>query len=205
VSLPRPPLFLITDRRQAARPLAEIVEAALIAGCRWVSLREKDLAGSELQALVDRIRPLTDRHNARLGIHGDAQHAAALGLDAVHLASGSDAAAARRIMGKTGLIGMSVHGAKEASELDPDDIDYAVIGPAFATVSKPGYGPALGSPGIATAVRASRVPLIAVGGIMPENIRDILQHGAAGIAVMGGVMRAGDPSAVTRDLLVAVD
>jgi thiamine-phosphate pyrophosphorylase len=42
VRLPDPPLLLITDRRQARHPLAEVVTAALKAGCRWVSVREKD-------------------------------------------------------------------------------------------------------------------------------------------------------------------
>ncbi len=47
MQLPDPPLLLVTDRRQARRPLAEIVAAALAAGCRWVSLREKDLPEDE--------------------------------------------------------------------------------------------------------------------------------------------------------------
>ena len=41
--LPHPPLLLVTDRRQARKPLVEVVAAALAAGCRWVSVREKDL------------------------------------------------------------------------------------------------------------------------------------------------------------------
>jgi thiamine-phosphate pyrophosphorylase len=52
MNLPAPPVLLITDRRQARRPLAEDVAAALQGGCRWVSAREKDLAAPEQVALA---------------------------------------------------------------------------------------------------------------------------------------------------------
>ncbi len=204
MKLPDPPLLLITDRHQAVRLLAEIVEAALVAGCRWVSLREKDLPEDELRALALSIRAVTERYGARFSLHGTAELAARLGFDAVHLAAGGDVAAARRILGVASLIGVSVHTAGEAARLDPAHADYAVIGPAFPTRSKPGYGPALCEAGIAAAAGVCPVPLIAVGGIeTANNVMSLRQAGAAGIAVMGGIMRAAQPGDAIGPLVTA--
>ena len=86
--LPDPPLLLVTDRRQARRPLAEVVGAALAAGCRWVSLREKDLPEDEQVPLARSLLPLVRRHGARLMVHGEATLAKLAGADGVHLPSG---------------------------------------------------------------------------------------------------------------------
>src|SRR5229473_3860141 len=140
MNLPDPPLLLVTDRRQARRPLDEVVDAALAAGCRWVSLREKDLAADDQIALAWALAPIAQRHGACLTLHGDADLAEACGVDGVHLPAGSDPAAARKLMGSGKLIGVSIHTVTEAAAIDRRAVDYAVAGPAFETPSKPGYG-----------------------------------------------------------------
>jgi thiamine-phosphate pyrophosphorylase len=205
VRLPAPPFLLVTDRRQARRPLAEIVGAALTAGCRWISLREKDLVEDEQVAFAQTLLPLARRHGARLTLHGDARLAAMSGADGVHLSAGSDAAAARARLGPAKLIGLSIHTVTEAEALDPALVDYALAGPAFETPSKPGYGPEIGRKGLAEIARASPVPVLAIGGLNAARAAEILAVGIAGIAVMGGVMRAADPAAEVRALLSVVD
>jgi thiamine-phosphate pyrophosphorylase len=192
-TLPNPPLLLVTDRRQARRPLPEIVGAALGAGCRWISLREKDLPEDEQVPLARLLLPMIRRHGARLSIHGEAALAKLAGVDGVHLPSGADAAAAREQLGRQTLIGVSIHTVTEAEAIDPTVVDYALAGPAFETVSKPGYGPEIGRKGLAEMARAARVPLLAIGGINTLRIAEVIAAGCAGVAVMGGVMRAADP------------
>jgi thiamine-phosphate pyrophosphorylase len=184
---------LVTDRRQARRPLPEIVGAALGAGCRWISLREKDLPEDEQVPLARLLLPMARRHGARLSIHGEAALAKLAGADGVHLPSGSDAAAARALLGAEKLIGVSIHTVTEAETIDPAIVDYALAGPAFETVSKPGYGPEIGRKGLAEMARACRVPLLAIGGINTVRVAEVLAAGCAGVAVMGGVMRAANP------------
>jgi thiamine-phosphate pyrophosphorylase len=193
VTLPNPPLLLVTDRRQARRPLSEIVGAALGAGCRWISLREKDLAQDEQVPLARLLLPMIHRHGARLSIHGAAVLAKLAGVDGVHLPSDADAAAARAELGPQILIGVSIHTVTEAEAIDPTFVDYALAGPAFETVSKPGYGPEIGRKGLAEMARAARVPLLAIGGINTVRVAEVIAAGCAGVAVMGGVMRAADP------------
>src|SRR5262249_19132781 len=72
MKLPDPARLLVTDRHQARLPLADIVRAALAAGCRWVSVREKDLSDDDQIALALTLLPIARRHGARLTLHGDA-------------------------------------------------------------------------------------------------------------------------------------
>lgn len=194
MKLPNPPLLLVTDRRQARRSLPEVVAAAMTAGGRWVSLREKDLAEDEQVVLVRNLLPIARRHGARLMLHGEASLARIAGVDGVHLPSGADVAAARALLGPEKFIGISIHTVGEAEAADPAMVDYVLAGPAFETPSKPGYGPEIGRKGLAEIVAASRVPILAIGGINTVRVAEVIAAGCAGVAVMGGVMRATDPA-----------
>lgn len=202
--LPDPALLLVTDRQQARRRLAQIVAAALRAGCRWVSLREKDLPEDEQVVLARELLSLTRAAGARLLLHGNAATAALAGVDGVHLSSGADASAARTRLGRDKLIGVSVHTAAETAAIAPSDVDYAIAGPAFETASKPGYGPEIGRKGFAEIARAARVPVLAIGGINALRVPELIAAGAAGVAVMGGVMRVADPEQEVAGLIAAL-
>jgi thiamine-phosphate pyrophosphorylase len=204
VRLPDPPLLLVTDRKQARLPLARVVERALAGGCRWISLREKDLPAVEQVVLASVLKPLARLAGACLTLHGKPELAMVAGVDGVHLPADADAAAARGAIGTTGLIGISVHSVTQACRVDPALVDYAIAGPAFETASKPGYGPALGARGTTALVRACPVPVIAIGGIEAANVADVLAAGAVGVAVMGGVMRAEAPEREVKGLLAAL-
>jgi thiamine-phosphate pyrophosphorylase len=204
VKLPDPPLLLVTDRHQARLPLAEVVTAALVAGCRWVSVREKDLSADDQVALVRTLLPTARRHGARLTLHGDTALAKACGADGVHLPSGSDPARSRAMLGADMLIGVSIHTVTEAEAIDPGAVDYAIAGPAYETASKPGYGPEIGRKGLAEIACAARVPVLAIGGINVARVAEVLAAGPAGIAVMGSVMRATDPGQAMKALLATV-
>jgi thiamine-phosphate pyrophosphorylase len=205
VTLPDPPLLLVTDRTQAQRPLADVVQAALAAGCRWISLREKDLPAPDQLVLAKSVLRIARQFGARLTVHGDAETARACNADGVHLPAGSGPRAARALLGPDKLVGLSIHTAREANAIDPAVVDYAIAGPAYPSNSKPGYGPALGRAGLQSLIAAATVPVIAIGGIEPAIVADIFRSGAAGIAVMGSVMRAADAGAAVTALLQALD
>jgi thiamine-phosphate pyrophosphorylase len=203
--LPDPPLLLVTDRRQARRPLAEIVAATLAAGCRWVSLREKDLPEDEQVPLARMLLTTAHKHGARLMLHGEASLAKLARVDGVHLPSDSDAAAARVLLGFEKLVGVSIHTVTEAAAIDPAVADYALAGPAFETASKPGYGPEIGRKGLYEITRAARVPVLAIGGINTARVAEVIATGCAGVAVMGGVMRAADPAQEVSALIATLN
>jgi thiamine-phosphate pyrophosphorylase len=204
LKIPDPPLLVVTDRSQARQPLAAVAAAALNAGCRWLSLREKDLADVDLILLARRLFPLTRSAGARLLLHGEASVAKLAGVDGVHLQAGADTAAARALLGPERLIGVSIHTVTETEAIDETSADYALAGPAFETPSKPGYGPEIGRKGLTEIARAARVPVLAIGGINATRVAELISAGATGVAVMGGVMRAPDPAQEVGGLLAAL-
>ena len=204
MELPDPPFLLVTDRRQSRRSLEEIVAAALGAGCRWISLREKDLPPDEQIVLARSLLPRAHANGAKLVMHADAALAARAGADGVHLPSGGDAAAARALMGPDRIVGISIHTVPEAAALNPAQVDYVLAGPAFETASKPGYGPEIGRKGLAEIAKAARVPVLAIGGVNAARLGELVAAGAAGVAVMGGVMRAADPAREVAALIATL-
>jgi len=204
MKLPDPALLLVTDRHQARLPLADIVRAALAAGCRWVSVREKDLSDGDQIALALTLLRIARRHGARLTLHGHAALAKACGSDGVHLPAGGDPAASRALLGPDKLIGVSLHTVTEAEAIDRNVVDYAIAGPAFETPSKPGYGPEIGHKGLAEIARAAPVPVLAIGGLNATRAAEVLAAGPLGIAVMGSIMRAVDPGQEVKALLAIV-
>jgi thiamine-phosphate pyrophosphorylase len=204
VRLPEPPLLLITDRRQARGPLVEVVARALAAGCRWVSVREKDLSEGEQITLVRSLLPIASRRGARVSLHGDAALAKAANADGVHLSVQSDPIVARELLGADKLIGVSIHTVTEAEAIDPGLVDYAIAGPAFETPSKPGYGPEIGRKGLTEIAAAAPVPVLAIGGLNATRAAEVFAAGPVGIAVMGGVMRAADPEQEMKALIATI-
>ena len=200
--LPEPALLIITDRHQAGRPLPAVAAEAFAAGCRWLSLREKDLAPRDLSELLAELVALGRPRGARVMVHGDVAAAAAAGAAGVHLPRGGDLAGARRQLGARALIGISAHDLGEA-EAAGGDADYLTLSPIFPSASKPGYGPALGLDGLRAVARRIERPIIALGGVTAGNAAACLQAGASGVAVMGTAMRAKSNEAAVCRLIAA--
>jgi len=203
VRLPSPPLLVITDRHQARRPLPEIAAALFAGGCRWLSLREKDLAAAERLALLQSLVELGRPYGAVVGVHDDVAAAAATEA-ALHLPDGVVPAEARRRLGAKALIGASCHDAAGIARAAAAGADYATLSPIFVSTSKPGYGPALGLAALAAVSRVTTLPIIALGGIDEAVIAEVIASGAAGAAVMGAAMTADDPQSLMAALVAHI-
>ena len=191
-----PRLLVVTDRTQAAGPLADVLADAVAAGARAVLLRDRDLPDDERAALAADLRAVLDPVGGLLVTAGSVAGPAHPAVHpAVHLAAAEPFPDPR-----PALVGRSCHSAAELAQARAEGCDWAFLSPVFPTASKPGYGPALGVEGFAR-LRPPGPPVYALGGVLPEHVPDLLKAGAHGIAVMGPVMRA--PSAV-RDYLAAL-
>jgi thiamine-phosphate pyrophosphorylase len=168
-------------------------------------VREKDLDHAALTALAVRIVEAAQPFGATVLVNGDAAAAAASRAAGVHLPQGGAVAEARRVAGRGALIGVSTHSLVEVRAAAADGADYATLSPVFPTESKPGYSPALGLDGFGRIARAVGLPVLALGGVNAENASRCLAAGAAGVAVMGGIMRAGDPARAIAELIAALD
>lgn len=202
--LPEPRLLVVTDRRQAARPLEEMAAAAFAGGCRWLSLREKDLPAAAHRALLSRLLAVAKPWQAVVMVHADPSSARGAGVAGVHLPRGGSPADARAALGAPALVGVSAHDEAEIERAAAEGADYVTLSPIFASASKPGYGPALGLQGLARLAEGAAVPVVALGGIGPAEAAACIVAGAAGVAVMGAVMRAEDPLRMTAMLVDAV-
>ncbi|MGH7014578.1 MAG: thiamine phosphate synthase [Stellaceae bacterium] len=204
MKLPRPPLLVITDRRAARRPLLEIAEACFAGGCRWLSLREKDLPPDERIALLRVLVPLGAQYGACVTVHEDLAAARASGAGGVHLPAGGSPSAARQTLGGGVLIGLSAHDYADIARAETEGADYVTLSPIFESPSKPGYGPALGLDELADLAAKSLLPVLALGGVDGRSAAACVAAGAAGVAVMGAVMAAADPRGVTSALVAGL-
>jgi thiamine-phosphate pyrophosphorylase len=202
--LPRPPVLLITDRSQATAPLEVVVAAALVAGCRWVVLREKDMAADARRDLLTRLVALGRRFGATIMVSDDLAAARAADAAGVHLSRDGDPGAARAALGPKALIGVSAHNATEAEDAARGGADYVTLSPIFESLSKPGYGPQFGLVGLRAVAGRLAIPVLALGGVTHTNAGDCLKHGAAGVAVMGAVMGVSDSGPAVQRLLSAL-
>ncbi len=204
MDLPAPPVLLITDRKQARRPIERVVTEALRGGCRWISLREKDLPAEDQAALALRLARLAAPLGARLMLHGDPRIARETSLFGIHLPVGGDVRAARASLGPTAWVSASAHSLDEVLAAAAAGVDAVTLSPVFASASKPGYEPALGLEALAESARRSPAPIIALGGITDDSrLRACLEAGASGVAVMGVIMRAPAPAAAMVELIRA--
>lgn len=199
--LPHSCLMLVTDRKLChGVSLPEAVRQAVEAGVNAVQFREKDLPAGEQLELGAQIQRIV-RGKALFIVNDRVDVALALGADGVQLPeSGLPVAAARKLLGPQALIGRSVHSLQGAIAAEKAGADYLIFGPVYPTGSHPGAPPA-GRLALQEVAQAVSIPVLAIGGIVPENVREVLQGGAAGIAVISAVLGVSDPQAAAAELV----
>jgi thiamine-phosphate pyrophosphorylase len=197
---------LMTESLCAGRPWEEIAAAALRAGTPCLQLREKDLPDRELLRRASRLVAMCREHSAA-GIINDRPDIALLArATGVHLGQDDlSVADVRRIAGNTLLIGVSTANMDQARAAARAGADYCGVGPMFATTTK--HKPALSGPAYLRDYLAdeqtARLPHLAIGGITPHNVSDLVAVGGAGVAASSVVCTAPDPEAVCRQLIAA--
>ncbi|RXT05682.1 thiazole tautomerase TenI [Ammoniphilus sp. CFH 90114] len=188
--MPIPELHVISNGKQPLDQFADI--AALVHPVvSALHLREKAKTARELhewiECLVERGVPtdkiyLNDRVDVAWSTRIRGVQLAYHSLDPVQV----------KPFFPTLRIGRSVHSAAEAVAMEEQGADYLLFGHIFATGSKPGLE-ARGLEALARVVDSVQIPVIAIGGIGPDQVKDVMETGAAGIAVMSGIVEAKDP------------
>jgi thiamine-phosphate pyrophosphorylase len=120
--------------------------------------------------------------------------ALAAGADGVHLGQDDMGVAdARRLLGPDAIVGVSVRDLAEVEAAEREGASYLAANGVWATATKTDFGAPLGLDGLRALVAASRLPMIAIGGVNLETAPAIASAGCAGIAVVSAVMKAEDP------------
>ena len=195
------PLLAVTDRHGHPRPLPETVRAVLDGGGRWIWFRDRDLPDMERLRLGEAVTAEVRAAGGFLTVGGDLDFALSLGADGIHLPMATLSGARERV-GRAVLLGVSAHSLADVAAAAEAGADYVTLSPIFPTASKPGYGPALGPEAIAAARRYG-LPIVALGGLAEDTLSPCRAAGAAGFAVMGGLMRAPDPAEAARSLFAS--
>jgi len=193
-------LCLVTDRKLGrGRALAEIVAAAVRGGATMVQLREKEATTrafvEQARALKATLAPLGVRFvvNDRLDV--------ALAVDADGLHVGQDdmpVAEARRLLGPGKIVGLSITSLSQARAADAASVDYLGVGPIYQQQTKEDASPPLGVEGLRAIRALTRKPIVAIGGLTPDNCAPLLAAGAEGFAVVSAIVAADDPETAAR-------
>jgi len=204
--LPRPCLCLVTDRSAVGDDTKEMVQRvtqAVLGGVDLVQVREKDLPAGELLQLTQSLLESVEGR-AKLIVNDRADIALVARAHGVQLGEeGLPVAAARESIGNGGLIGRSVHSVGAATQAQDDGADFLIVGTMFASRSHPGETPT--GPKLMQEISSKcKLPLIGIGGIIPENASEVIQAGASGVAVISHILAASDPRAAASELKEAI-
>lgn len=195
-ALPR--LYAITDTQLSGLSHTAQVAALCAGGAKLVQLRAKGLSAEEFARDARQALQIARQHQARIIINDRVDVALAVGADGVHL--GQDdlpVEQARRLLGKTAIIGLSTHNLDQALTATSQPIDYLAVGPIFATVTKSDTEAVVGLDGLRVIrARTLPTPMVAIGGIQASNAADVLGAGADSVAIISSLV--GDSSAIER-------
>ena len=196
-------LCLVTDRTQTrGRDLVAVVGECLAAGLPAVQVREKDLGAADLAFLCRRLLAPARDVGAMLVVNDRVDVALAVGAGAVQRTHASlPVDDIRAIAGRRLRIGASVHSLQDAVDAELKGADWVTFGPVYETPSKRPYGPPQGLERLAEVARGLRIPVIAIGGITPERVKEVREAGARGVAAISYILAADSPAAATRRFL----
>lgn len=193
-------LYLVTDQASLrGRTLADVVLAALKGGVTCVQLREKSLCTRDFVALALALQDLLAAFAVPLIINDRIDVALACGAQGVHLGqSDMPVAVARRLLPPQVFIGLSVETMDDVANAAMQPVDYLGVSPIYPTPTKTDTAPPWGLDGLRQVRAATALPLVAIGGIQLAQVREVLQAGADGLAVVSAICSADDPEAAAR-------
>ena len=193
---------MVTDQALTrGRPLADVVAAAVRGGVTCVQLREKQLGTREFLAQALILKALLAPLRIPLVINDRIDIALACGADGVHLGQNDlPADEARKLLPPGVFIGWSVESMDDVQQSAALPVDYLGVSPIFSTPTKTDTKDPWGLEGLAVVRAATRLPLVAIGGIHAGNARDVLRAGADSLAVVSALCAADDPQAAAADL-----
>ena len=201
ISIPR--LYAIVDPARLGGRLPRAAATELVsAGVRLIQLRDKRASSRQLYETSKELREVLHNAGCSLIVNDRADVAHATCADGVHLGQADlPVEMARRVLAAGQWVGTSTHSLEQVAEADATSADYIAFGPIFPTASKDNPDPVVGLEGLRQARRATRKPLVAIGGINIENAREVIAAGADSVAVIGALLDAPDLEERAREFL----
>ncbi len=180
-------LYAITQTEgKSCELIIQQVYSAIKGGASVIQYRDKN--PEDAVYLAKQLLAICQQQQVPLLINDNAELARHIGADGVHIGKDDgDIAAAREILGAKAIIGISCYNdINTALQAEANGVDYVAFGRFFPSSSKPLAAPAQ----IATLQQAKKQikrPIVAIGGILPDNAQQLLTAGADVLAVIGGI------------------
>ncbi len=195
-------LYLVTDRALArGRATADVVRAAVAGGATCVQVREKHGGTREFLEEARAVQAVLRGTGVPLIVNDRVDVALAIGAEGVHLGQQDMPLADARRLGPPGwIIGISAESVSDAVRAERDGADYVGVSPVFATPTKTDHAAPLGLTGLRAIRAATKLPLVAIGGVHAGNAREVIRAGADGLAVVSAIVAADDPRAAAEVL-----
>jgi thiamine-phosphate pyrophosphorylase len=206
-----PNLCAIVDVEAAARAgwrPTDLTRAFLSGGARFLQLRAKSLPGGQFLDLASAAVELAHAAGATVVVNDRADVARLANADGVHV--GQDDLSplqVRTLVGGSALVGLSTHTIDQIDRAIGQPVSYVAIGPVFGSVTKSTGYDRVGLVMVGEAAKRARargLPLVAIGGITLTTARQVIDAGAASVAVIGDLLATGDPETRTREFLRAL-
>jgi len=200
-------LYLITDAKLSrGRSHLEVAQAAIEGGASLIQFREKEMTTRELVETARRLKELTSQQGVPFIVNDRLDVALAVDAEGVHVGQNDmPAALARQLIGPKKILGVSASTVEEALQAEREGADYISASPVFTTPTKPDAPPPTGLEGLRAIVEAVNIPVIAIGGINEKNVTEVMEAGAAGVAVISAVVSAPDITEAAHRLKEAVE
>lgn len=190
--------FFVTEPDAPVEDVLGTAGRALQGGVSAILVRRPRATAREVYDMTRHLRPATRREGCTLLVSDRVDVALAADADGVHLGARSlPTAAARRILPAGMLIGRSTHDLDASAEAADDGADYVFLGSIYASASHPDEA-GLGVEHLREAVLRTKAPVVAIGGIRPANVGEIVRAGAAGAAAITAYSRVRDPAETAR-------
>ncbi|MFC3341022.1 thiamine phosphate synthase [Paenibacillus abyssi] len=192
-------LYVITgENYHPGRAISEVMEEALQGGADIVQLRDKTSSPQELLRKAQELKALTRRYGVPLIINDHIELAIEVEADGVHLGQEDlSLQEARRLLGSSRIIGISTHAIEEARAAELGGADYIGVGPVYPTGTKPGVKPVT-LDYVRQVAAEITIPFVAIGGITPGNVDDVLEAGAKRICAVSAIVGSSDVKGTAR-------
>lgn len=194
-------LYAVTDRHWLGNEtLYSQVEKALKGGATFMQLREKNLDEASFLEEAKEIQALCKTYGVPFVVNDNVAIAKAIDADGVHVGqSDMEAGDVRAIIGPDKILGVSAQTVEQAKLAEERGADYLGVGAVFPTGSKDD-AVEVDHQTLKAICRVVDIPVIAIGGITPENTGDLAESGICGIAVISAIFGQKDIETATRQL-----
>ena len=185
----------------------EAAELACQGGVRWVQLRVKNQPYAVWKQLALETQAVCRRYGATLLINDNPRLAQEIGADGVHVGQADmPPAEVRAMLGSAFIIGGTANTFADVQRHVAAGVDYVGLGPFRFTSTKEKLSPILGLAGYADILRQCRaaglaVPIVGIGGVMLADVPALLETGLHGVAVLGAIGAAAEPSAAAAQFV----